>query len=95
MKMDDPVPQFTHFVTTLKSKHPNLAYLHLVEPRIDGNLEAVSEGTEHESNDFVRAVWAPLPLIIAGGYSREKAFQAAEKGELVAFGRFYISNVYI
>lgn len=93
MKMDDPGPQFTYFVSALKSKHPNLAYLHLIEPRINGYKEA-THGSSNESNDFVRAIWKPLPLIVAGGYTRESALKTAEEnGDLVAFGQFYISNV--
>ncbi|KAF9462815.1 hypothetical protein BDZ94DRAFT_1322297 [Collybia nuda] len=91
MKMENPVPQFSHFITSLRSKYPDIAYLHLVEPRIDGNFEV--QGLHHESNDFARAIWKPLPLITAGGYSRETAMKIAEEnGELIAFGRFYISN---
>ncbi|KAF9462814.1 hypothetical protein BDZ94DRAFT_1260391 [Collybia nuda] len=92
MRMEDPVPQFSHFVTSLKTKYPDLAYLHLVEPRINGSTEA-HISTPHESNDFIREIWGPRPLISAGGHSRESALQCAEeKGGLVAFGRFYISN---
>lgn len=91
MGMKDPIPQFSHLVSTLKERHPNLAYLHLVEPQIDGNTDRST--TAHESNDFIRAIWKPLPLIVAGGYTRETALKTAEdNGELVAFGRFYISN---
>jgi NADPH2 dehydrogenase len=93
MKMANPVPQYSHFVATLKSKHPTLAYLHVIEPRIDGTIEAVVQSGEHESNDFIRAIWKPRPLISAGGYTRQGALKRAEKGELIAFGRFYISNV--
>jgi NADPH2 dehydrogenase len=93
MKMANPVPQFSHFVTSLKSKHPTLAYLHVVEPRIDGVTEVLGTSGEHESNDFIRAIWKSRPLISAGGYTREGALKRAERGELIAFGRFYISNV--
>jgi NADPH2 dehydrogenase len=96
MKMVDPIPQFTHFVTSLKSKHPNLAYIHLVEPRIDGSIEIEDSNGKYdgESNDFIRAIWEPRPLISAGGYTRESALKTVEeKGGLVAFGRFYTSNV--
>jgi NADPH2 dehydrogenase len=96
MKMADPVPQFTHFVTSLKSKHPNLAYIHLIEPRISAGNDVEDPNEEHhvESNDFIRAIWQPRPLISAGGFSRESALNTAEeKGGLIAFGRFYISNV--
>ncbi|KAJ6462411.1 hypothetical protein DFH09DRAFT_958847, partial [Mycena vulgaris] len=45
-----------------------------------------------ESNDTLRALWAPRPLIRAGGFTREGALKAGEEGDLVAFGRLYISN---
>ncbi|KDQ53873.1 hypothetical protein JAAARDRAFT_136479 [Jaapia argillacea MUCL 33604] len=95
MRMSTPekiVEQFTYFLTTLKTTHPNLSYLHVVEPRATGS-ETVENPPEGDNNDFVRAVWAPKPLISAGGYTRELALEVAEtKGDLVAFGRAYISN---
>ncbi|RDB18244.1 putative inactive dehydrogenase EasA [Hypsizygus marmoreus] len=92
MGMQDPVPQFTHFVSTLKAKHPTLAYIHVVEPRINGNADRTTIGA-HESNDFIRTIWSPLPFITAGGYTRDTAIEAVEKnGGLVAFGRWFLSN---
>ncbi|KAG6852440.1 hypothetical protein C0991_011929 [Blastosporella zonata] len=91
MCLDDPTTQFSYFVKTLKARHPNLAYLHLIEARILGNTDRIAG--VHEVSDFVRAIWAPRPLIAAGGYTRDSAIQAAEAGELVAFGRHYVSNV--
>ncbi|RDB18242.1 putative inactive dehydrogenase EasA [Hypsizygus marmoreus] len=94
MAMKDPVPQFSHFVSALKAKHPTLAYLHVVEPRMNGIFDrAESDVAAYESNDFIRAIWNPLPLISAASYTRETAIEAAEKhGDLIAFGRMYISN---
>jgi NADPH2 dehydrogenase len=84
MKMDNPIPQFSHFVTSLKSSHPDLAYLHAIEP----------EGVSDESNDFIRELWAPKPLITCQGYDRDSAIKTADtKGDLIAFGKWYISNV--
>lgn len=37
MRMENPVPQFTHLINQLRPL--NLAYLHLVESRIEGNTE--------------------------------------------------------
>ncbi|KAF7341348.1 FMN-linked oxidoreductase [Mycena venus] len=87
----DPIPTFSYVISQLAARHPDLAYVHLVEPRISGGstLEVVGE---HESNDALRALWAPRPLIRAGGFSREDALKVAESGDLTAFGRHYISN---
>lgn len=47
-----------------------------------------------QSNDFIRDIWRPRPLISAGGYTRETAIDVAEKkGDLIAFGRSFIGNV--
>lgn len=47
-----------------------------------------------QSNDFIREIWAPRPLITAGGYTRDLALEVAEtKGDLIGFGRPFIPNV--
>lgn len=93
MRMDDPVPQFTYIVNQLRERYSDLAYLHLAEPRIAGNADR--DAASEESNDFLRDIWAPRPLISAGGFTRESAMSLADmhENELVAFGRYYISNV--
>jgi NADPH2 dehydrogenase len=93
MGMDDPIPQFSHLVSSLKERHPKLAYIHVVEP-ISGKVDRVRADV-YESNDFLREIWQPSPYITAGGYvTRENAVKVAdEKGGLIAFGRMYISNV--
>ncbi|KAH9945561.1 hypothetical protein B0H21DRAFT_433960 [Amylocystis lapponica] len=92
MRMDDPIPTFSHFVTRLAELHPDLAYLHVVDPRVTGDWDNLVVN-EEDSNDFIRKIWAPRPLISAGGFTREKAIASAEEtGDLIAFGRLYISN---
>ncbi|KAK0499112.1 hypothetical protein EDD18DRAFT_62765 [Armillaria luteobubalina] len=93
MRMDDPIPTFSRLVTEIGQRHADLAYLHVIEPRVDGTDTRKDEPGANESNDFIRKLWAPKPLISAGGYTREEAMKIAdEKGELVAFGRYFISN---
>jgi NADPH2 dehydrogenase len=96
VKMDDPIPTYTYIVQQIKERHPNLAFLHLIEPRIAGSSdidELASRVDTLESNDFIRKIWAPRPIISAGAYTRESAIKRAETGELTAFGRLFISNV--
>ncbi|KAF7792773.1 hypothetical protein EIP86_003871 [Pleurotus ostreatoroseus] len=91
MGMKNPVPQFSHVVSELARRHPSFAYVHVIEPRVDG-LQDI-EIPEGQSNDFIRDIWRPRPLISAGGYNREIALDVAEtKGDLIAFGRLFISN---
>ncbi|PPQ70249.1 hypothetical protein CVT24_013074 [Panaeolus cyanescens] len=95
MGMKDPVPQFSHFVNALKISHPNLSYLHVVEPRVSGSVTHSPQPESHESNDFLRRIWAPKVLISAGGYTREKAIDRAEQSEgveLIGFGKLFIAN---
>ncbi|KAJ5625315.1 hypothetical protein N7510_001624 [Penicillium lagena] len=94
MRMKNPIPQFSDLITRLKDF--NLAYLHLIEPRVSGNED--KEAGEHESLDFALKIWAnSSPIILAGGYSFKKASQFLDsylRNESVAFafGRYFISN---
>ena len=88
-----------HIVQAFKDQHPDFAYLHLVEPETIGtrNRDAVDMRSEvRESNDLLREIWTPpqpRPLILAGGFTRKLALQYADRGDLIALGRLFISNV--
>ena len=102
MGMTDPVPTFSYLVTELLARHPDLAYLHVTEKRLGtatpgGDIVSddvfSAEGTE---NDFIRAIWsaAGKALVTAGGYTRETGMNIAQrKGDFIAYGRLFISNV--
>lgn len=90
MHMKDPVPQYTYLVEKLAENHPELAYLHIVEPDPTHN-----GGFVGDSSDFIRKIWAPKPYLAANGYSPESAIKDADANENVAivFGKWFISNV--
>ncbi|KAH8103315.1 NADH:flavin oxidoreductase/NADH oxidase [Cristinia sonorae] len=90
MRMKDPKPQFSYIVENIKKDHPEFAYIHVVEPRVSGNQDR--NPTDEESNDFIRDIWAPRPLLSAGGYNREIGLKMAEKGDIAVYGRYFISN---
>lgn len=99
MRMDHPQPTFAFLVSRIRELYPRFAYLHVVEPRnAAGQDRVVLEG---ESNDFLRAIWKGPDserngsvYISAGGYTPEYALlDAEEKGDLIVFGRHFISNV--
>ncbi|KAF9019480.1 FMN-linked oxidoreductase [Hymenopellis radicata] len=94
MDSTDPKPTFAHLVREIRERHPNLAYIHVVEPRMLGQLERQDhEIRREEENDFIREIAKPIPMITAGGFHADSAVKrAAETGDLVAFGRFFISN---
>ncbi|KAJ7616517.1 hypothetical protein FB45DRAFT_1105724 [Roridomyces roridus] len=90
--MADPKPTYSYLITELRDRFPELAYLHVVEPRVDGG-ETVAVIKDGYSNDFIREIWGPRPLISAGGYTPETALEVAEdKGNLIAFARGFIAN---
>lgn len=97
--MRHPEPTFAALVARIRDVYPRFAYLHVVEPRIAGAWDRTP--LEGESNDFLRVIWkGPKSssngsvYISAGGYTPGSALEHAEKyGELVAFGRHFISNV--
>jgi N-ethylmaleimide reductase len=69
-----------------------LAYLHLIEPRIDGSLMR-AEGLPPVAAHQLRSVFNG-PIIAAGGFERDSAEQIVDSGDadLVAFGRHFAAN---
>ena len=92
MRMEDPTPGFAYFVSQAKERFPDLAYLHVIEPRVAGHVDHVHD--EEDSSDLLREIWGDKVFVAAGGYTPGTATETVEtKGGLVAFGRHYISNV--
>ncbi|EPS98168.1 hypothetical protein FOMPIDRAFT_1165705 [Fomitopsis schrenkii] len=92
MRMKDPKPQFAYVVSQIAQRFPTLAYIHVIESRVSGFLLVQREPPPDETNDFIREIWSPRPLISAGGHTRESALEFSAKGDLVAFVRLFISN---
>src|SRR5882672_1097221 len=69
-----------------------LAYLHIIEPRIKGNV-LVAEGQAPVATARLRGIFKGR-IIAAGGFEPDSAEAIVEKGDadLVAFGRHYIAN---
>lgn len=101
MGMADPKPAYTYFVEQMKARLPNMAYLHVTEPRVgaelgiqgvDGKERDEGSISAEEENNFLRRIWSPRPFITAGGYTRELAIKAANRGDIVAVGRHFLAN---
>jgi NADPH2 dehydrogenase len=93
MKMSpaDITETFTHLTKELKAR--NLAYLHVVESRAASQASGKEEDNEEEKLDFVHDIWAPLPLLVAGGHTEDADAAAAKyENSLVVYGRYFISN---
>ncbi len=70
----------------------SLAYLHIIEPRVKGNILIV-EGQDPIAAARLRKIFKGK-IISAGGFEPNTAKAVVEKGDadLVAFGRHFISN---
>jgi N-ethylmaleimide reductase len=71
-----------------------LAYIHLVEPRVDDSFDVENPEVALASHRFRQFLKAPTRLISAGGHSLRSAEEAvtSKRADLVAFGRLYVSN---
>jgi N-ethylmaleimide reductase len=87
----DPVGLFTHVAEQLAKL--DLAYLHLIEPRIAGNVEDESRNPDPVAAQTIRKHY-PGTIIAAGGFKGDsaEAVLAAGDADLVAFGRDFIEN---
>jgi N-ethylmaleimide reductase len=69
-----------------------LAYLHIIEPRVKGNI-VIAEGMAPVASDQLRKIFKGR-IIAAGGFEPDTAEEIVEKGDAdaVAFGRHFVSN---
>ena len=90
MADSNPTALFTHVADRLNRF--NLAYLHIIEPRVRGNI-LVREGEGTIATEQLRKLFSGR-IISAGGFEPESANAAIQSGtaDAVAFGRYFISN---
>jgi len=70
----------------------SLAYLHVIEPRVKGNV-LIAEGQAPVATERLRKIFKGR-IISAGGFEPDTAEAIVEKGDadLVAFGRYFVAN---
>lgn len=87
----DPQALFSYVASELDKL--GIAYLHLIEPRIAGNVEDDSRDQKPVAAQSLRAHFHG-PIIAAGGFDGKSAEAIVEAGDadLVAFGRHFIAN---
>jgi N-ethylmaleimide reductase len=88
----NPVSLFTYAIQELSTR--GIAYLHLIEPRATAEQLGLNTAAIPQSAARLFRRAFKEPLIAAGGFARESAAAAIEKGQAdaVAFGRDFISN---
>ncbi len=69
-----------------------LAYLHIIEPRVKGNV-VIAEGMAPTAAAQLRKIFKGK-IIAAGGFEPDSAKQIVDQGDadLVAFGRHFVAN---
>jgi N-ethylmaleimide reductase len=90
MSDTDSVSLFNHLAEALNPF--NLAYLHIIEPRVRGNV-VIHENQRPIASERLRRIFEGR-LIAAGGFEPSSANSAIKEGVLdaVAFGRYFVSN---
>jgi N-ethylmaleimide reductase len=89
--MGDSTPDVTFPYVARAIARFGLAYLHIIEPRVTGNV------SDDDKPPVVAGLLRPLfggPVIAAGGFNAAGAEAILAKGEadLVAFGRHFLAN---
>ena len=90
MSDSDPIALFDYVAKQLNRF--DLAYLHIIEPRVKGNV-LVAEGQGHIATKRLREIFTGN-IIAAGGFEPGTAEAAVRSGDadLVAFGRYFVAN---
>eukprot|EP00201_Polytomella_parva_P014103 CAMPEP_0175057938 /NCGR_PEP_ID=MMETSP0052_2-20121109/11549_1 /TAXON_ID=51329 ORGANISM="Polytomella parva, Strain SAG 63-3" /NCGR_SAMPLE_ID=MMETSP0052_2 /ASSEMBLY_ACC=CAM_ASM_000194 /LENGTH=389 /DNA_ID=CAMNT_0016323221 /DNA_START=97 /DNA_END=1266 /DNA_ORIENTATION=+ len=87
---EKPYETFGYVIEKLNSF--NLAYLHMVEPRLQGFIELEANQVKDSLQPFRKA--SKTVFIGAGGYARDNSAKAVANGDvdMVAIGRHFLSN---
>jgi N-ethylmaleimide reductase len=90
MRDSNPAALFTYVAEQLNRF--GLAYLHIIEPRVKGNV-TIHEGQGPIAAEQLRKVFKGK-IIAAGGFEPETAESAIENGvaDAVSFGRHFVAN---
>jgi N-ethylmaleimide reductase len=90
--MSDSDPHATFGYVASRLNNYDLAYLHVIEPRIRGNEDTEASESAVSSKDLGRLFTGTI--VAAGGFNAESAEQILHTGDadLVAFGRMFVSN---
>jgi N-ethylmaleimide reductase len=90
MSDSNPRALFGYVAAQLNRFH--LAYLHIIEPRVEGNI-VTRESEGPVAAQFLRRIFDG-PIIAAGGFEPDSAEAIVANGtaDAVAFGRHFVSN---
>jgi N-ethylmaleimide reductase len=89
MHDSDPVALFSYVAASLRDR--GIAYLHVIEPRVKGNMVVNDHPPVAAAN--LKPIFGG-PVIAAGGFDAKGAEEIISEGrvDMVAFGRHFIAN---
>ncbi|RBR17597.1 uncharacterized protein FIESC28_06421 [Fusarium coffeatum] len=96
MREADPLSVFVPWAKAIVKAQPSLAFIHAVEPRIEGGSD--SPDNVPKANDTLEPIRevvnsTGVKFIVAGGFTPETAIKhASQTDDLVGFGRYFIPN---
>lgn len=97
MREADPLSVFVPWAKAIVNAQPSLAFIHAVEPRIEGGSD--SPDNVPKANDTLEPIREVISstgvkFIVAGGFTPETAIKhASQTDDLVGFGRYFIRKL--
>lgn len=91
--ISDSNPEATFGYLAQRLNERDLAYLHIIEPRVKGTDENLSVSQQPVAAATLRKIYRG-PIIAAGGFDRVGANAMLQRGDAdaIAFGRWFTSN---
>ncbi|ODV58955.1 NADH:flavin oxidoreductase/NADH oxidase [Ascoidea rubescens DSM 1968] len=96
-----PIVTYGYIISKLQKKTENgndLAYLSIVEPRVNGNRDADIDSSKNGNNDWILKIWKGT-ILRSGGYLMDKKEYKtlvedvnANNRTLIGIGRYFTSN---
>ena len=108
MREEKPIPTFSCLLSQIKVRQPKISYVHVnghteelpqgISAAEDTVVKEREADIERPSTEPLRTIWKSEPnpgvFITCEGHTPERAYIfSKEKGDLVAFAKWYISNV--
>ncbi|WWD09961.1 hypothetical protein V865_008092 [Kwoniella europaea PYCC6329] len=98
MREEKPLDTFIPWTKTIVEAQPKLAYIHAIDSRTAGNSDVPpEERVKEDTLDDIRRITteAGITFMVAGGYAGDHGYpkeHADKYDDLIAFGRYFISN---
>ena len=91
---------WSHLCRELKSKIPNMSYIHFIEPRFEQIIDTTSKDSYLKSLGHTislkpfQEIMGSTPFVVSGGYNDTNVWGVLEAGggDAISIGRYFTSN---